>query len=396
MGKKGGSKAPAPVAQPTDKFAEESAAIARQLFKETTPLREKGISQLQGQLGSQNIADSSNLQNQLQQFVPQGTNLNQNDFQLSQLGQLQAPQIGQINQLGNLDLQRVLGRADQLEVDQNFNQNFGSLKAAQEAQFNNARQNVMQSGGSGGALQGSLGQLQGDRALGLSQMLADLAGRQSDARGTAINQALGVGTEDMMRGERGIERQLGVDQLDIERQLGIDQTNLANAQQIQAANQATNLGIAGSNMDRGIGLAGAQADINQRNIDRALAVGSGGAINALQGFGIGGNLAASSAATQASLANAQANRDSSGKGAKGSALGTIAGAAITKCWVAREVYGIENPQWKTFFLWKETCSPDWFRNLYNNYGEWFAKWIHNKPMIKNIIRHYMNKVTGEA
>ena len=254
----------------------------------------------------------------------------------------------------------------------------------------------MQSGGSGGALQGSLGQLQGDRALGLSQMLADLAGRQSDARGTAINQALGVGTEDMMRGERGIERQLGVDQLDIERQLGIDQTNLANAQQIQAANQATNLGIAGSNMDRGIGLAGAQVDINQRNIDRALAVGSGGAINALQGFGIGGNLAASSAATQASLANAQANRDSSGKGAKGSALGTIAGAAITKCWVAREVYGIENPQWKTFFLWKETCSPDWFRNLYNNYGEWFAKWIHNKPMIKNIIRHYMNKVTGEA
>ena len=398
MGKKSGGDT-APVTQKIDPFAQESANIARELFKESTPLRKLGVSQLTSQIGDEgSIPNSSDIQAQIQQFVPQGLTLDPNQFQLSQLGQLSAPQVGNVQQLGNLNLQGVLERAAQLEVDQNFNRNFGSLKAAQEEQFNRARQNVLSSGGTGGALAGGLTQLESDRAIGLSQLLAQLGQQQSQARGVAINQALGIGGEDLLRQERGLERQLGATQVDIERQLGIDQANLQRALDIQAANQATNLGIAGTNLERGVGLAGAQTDINQRNIDRALAVGSGGAINALQGFGIGGNLAASAAATQAALQNAQANRSAAAKGSKGQAIGQLGSAAILRggggCWVAREVYGIQNPMWVRFWQWKENYSYEWFKDFYDKNGEQFALWLHDKPRIKGIVRWLMNRAVG--
>ena len=67
-------------------------------------------------------------------------------------------------------------------------------------------------------------------------------------------------------------------------------------------------------------------------------------------------------------------------------LGTYAAA----CWVAREVYGIENPKWLEFRYWMLNDAPSWFRNLYVKYGERFAKFISNKPRIKSIIRKWMN------
>ena len=84
---------------------------------------------------------------------------------------------------------------------------------------------------------------------------------------------------------------------------------------------------------------------------------------------------------------AQANA-ASGAGKLG-AFGNIASAMIT-CWVAREVYGIENPKWLEFREWMLNDSPSWFRNLYVKYGERFAKFISNKPRVKSIIRKWMN------
>ena len=60
------------------------------------------------------------------------------------------------------------------------------------------------------------------------------------------------------------------------------------------------------------------------------------------------------------------------------------------CWVAREVYGIENPKWLQFRYWMLNDAPSWFRNLYIKYGERIAKFISNKPRIKSIIRKWMN------
>ena len=60
------------------------------------------------------------------------------------------------------------------------------------------------------------------------------------------------------------------------------------------------------------------------------------------------------------------------------------------CWVAREVYGINNSKWLLFrdYLFNE--SPNWFRNIYIKHGEKFANFISNKPLLKSIIKLWMN------
>lgn len=60
------------------------------------------------------------------------------------------------------------------------------------------------------------------------------------------------------------------------------------------------------------------------------------------------------------------------------------------CWVAREVYGIENPKWKLFRHWMLTKAPKWFRNLYIKYGIQFAEFLKGKDNTKSIIRWWMD------
>jgi hypothetical protein len=72
----------------------------------------------------------------------------------------------------------------------------------------------------------------------------------------------------------------------------------------------------------------------------------------------------------------------------GKVVGAIAGAAT--CWVAREVYGEDNPMWLVFRYYVINDAPKWFHNLYRNYGERFAKFISDKPILKRIIRGLMN------
>tara|TARA_R110000751_G_scaffold13226_1_gene44587 strand:- start:213 stop:1610 length:1398 start_codon:yes stop_codon:yes gene_type:complete len=76
----------------------------------------------------------------------------------------------------------------------------------------------------------------------------------------------------------------------------------------------------------------------------------------------------------------------------GAMIGGPAGAAAgsSLCWVAREVYGIENPKWLEFREWMLNDAPSWLRNLYLKYGERTAKFISNKPRVKSIIRKWMN------
>ena len=71
-------------------------------------------------------------------------------------------------------------------------------------------------------------------------------------------------------------------------------------------------------------------------------------------------------------------------------MGSIGSAAILACWVAREVYGVDNPKWLQFREWMLEDSPSWFRKLYIKYGERFAKFISNKPLLKTIIRKWMD------
>lgn len=60
------------------------------------------------------------------------------------------------------------------------------------------------------------------------------------------------------------------------------------------------------------------------------------------------------------------------------------------CWVAREVYGTDNPRWLIFRDWMLNRAPSRFRTLYFGYGERFARFISDKPRLKAIIRCWMD------
>jgi hypothetical protein len=73
-------------------------------------------------------------------------------------------------------------------------------------------------------------------------------------------------------------------------------------------------------------------------------------------------------------------------------LGALGGGALAGCWVAREVFGNENPMWLLFRQWLFENSPDWFFNLYIKHGEKFAQFISDKPLIKRAIRKWMTGI----
>jgi len=76
-------------------------------------------------------------------------------------------------------------------------------------------------------------------------------------------------------------------------------------------------------------------------------------------------------------------------GGVGGLLGKIAPGGFF-CWVAREVYGSDNPKWLQFREWMLTKASDNLRNFYIKHGEKIAESIRNKPRIKAIIRKWMD------
>jgi hypothetical protein len=76
------------------------------------------------------------------------------------------------------------------------------------------------------------------------------------------------------------------------------------------------------------------------------------------------------------------------------AVGGLFGTGGVFCWVAREVYGENNPKWLQFREWMLTKASDNLRNFYTEYGERIAESIRNKPKIKSIIRKWMDSKIG--
>ena len=105
---------------------------------------------------------------------------------------------------------------------------------------------------------------------------------------------------------------------------------------------------------------------------------------------------------QANAANA-ANTTalySAGIQAAGSILGGAAKGGMFNglmpggCWVAREVYGIDNPRWLAFRDWILTDAPAFVRQAYATHGERWARWLATKPRIKMAVRRLMNSILG--
>ena len=79
-----------------------------------------------------------------------------------------------------------------------------------------------------------------------------------------------------------------------------------------------------------------------------------------------------------------------------SAIGQIGGALLPGlltsifCWVAREVYGENNPKWLRFRDWMFYHAPLWFFNFYLKHGERIAAWLKRNPWAKPAIRVWMD------
>jgi hypothetical protein len=91
---------------------------------------------------------------------------------------------------------------------------------------------------------------------------------------------------------------------------------------------------------------------------------------------------------------ADANKTSSIIGGLMGGAGLGLGALAAFCWVAREVYGEDNPDWIKFRAWLHASAPLWFFKLYARNGQRVARWIKGKKLIKRAIRAWMDtKVT---
>jgi hypothetical protein len=79
-----------------------------------------------------------------------------------------------------------------------------------------------------------------------------------------------------------------------------------------------------------------------------------------------------------------------------SAAGQIGAAALPYlltsifCWVAREVYGENDPKWMKFRDWMFRHAPAWFFNFYLENGEKIAAWLKRHPWAKRPIRMWMD------
>lgn len=104
------------------------------------------------------------------------------------------------------------------------------------------------------------------------------------------------------------------------------------------------------------------------------------------------NIRANRIQMETAIQSANAARSGGILGGALQAAGTIGGAAIMACWVAREVYGEDRAEWMVFRHWLFTEAPQWFRDLYLEEGERFAKFISDKPLLKAIVKKAMDIV----
>lgn len=99
---------------------------------------------------------------------------------------------------------------------------------------------------------------------------------------------------------------------------------------------------------------------------------------------------------EAAIESARLGGAAASSAAKTSVAGQIGAAALPAiltaafCWVAREVYGENNPKWMQFRTWMFTQAPGWFFRWYMDNGEKFAEWLKRHPWAKPGIRFWMD------
>lgn len=255
------------------------------------------------------------------------------------------------------------------------------------------------------------------------QQQAALANQQSRIQAQQLNQQAGL-TVSQANQQAMMQSQLANQQVN----LGASESNRANAQQqyqnyIQNLGQGSQLFNQGLAADRGyaMGLVGArqstasdpfqailgrpsnaaQMGMAQQQFAQGMAGQQGPQLfdpNAGINLALGqnanlSNYNANIYGSQMALAGAQTQANGAVMGGLLGGLGAVGGGYLAgkkPCWVAREVFGQDNTKWIYFRAWLYTKAPKWFYNLYLKHGERFAVFIKNKPMLKSVIRMWMN------
>lgn len=79
-----------------------------------------------------------------------------------------------------------------------------------------------------------------------------------------------------------------------------------------------------------------------------------------------------------------------------SILGGLLSGAGLFCWIAREVYGADNPKWLRMREWMLTKAPDSLREFYLEHGPRLAEFIADKPERKAVVRAAMDRTLSHA
>jgi hypothetical protein len=363
--------------------AETNRAFAEQAARTASGLRQAGFTQAQ-QMAQQDIgtAQQAALANQ-QANLAAGTT---------------TAGFGQQSNLANQAASNVAAQfgagaqnlaAQQRAAAQNQAAQFGASAANQAAAQASAQQQAASQFGAGASNVASLQNAAARQAA--AQFGSSAANQAAAANMAAQNQAaqFGSGASNQMAlaNQAALNQagQFGATQ-SMSAQLANQQAAAqANQQRLGASAQMGALGQQAFGTGQAIQQQQAQQGLLQQGIQQAL-------IDAAkqQYAGYTNAPAAALNAPLAALGVAQQGGASETTKSQDPGLFSYLQTAAQLCWVAREVYGEQDPKWMQFREWVIGHSPDWFYKAYSNYGEKFAKVVRKVPAIKIILRPFMD------
>jgi hypothetical protein len=170
------------------------------------------------------------------------------------------------------------------------------------------------------------------------------------------------------------------------------QAGLQGAQQLMSgASQLGNLANLGFGFGQQIGAQQTQQGQMQQMMNQAL-------IDAARGQygGFTGAPQQSLGLPMAALSGANMGQQTQTQTSNPGLFDYLSAGASLFCWVAREVYGEEDPRWVQFRTWLLNDAPKWLLNLYIKHGEWFAGVVRKAPVLKRALRPLMDRARRAA
>ena len=336
------------------------------------------------------VADVANMNFTAEQQIALENSRIANTMNLENLSNQQAMVIAEASALANLDLSNLNNRQQAgVQNAQSFLQvDMANLSNKQQTELFKAQQRI-QGLFTDQAAENASRQFNASSQNQVDQFFANLANQVSQFNATQINaqgqfNAGQANTIERFNAELNNQR----DQFNAQNQLVIAQSNAQWRREIATADTA------------------AVNRANELNATNILDISKTAYDNLWQYYGDTMEWAWKSAENQIdrnnALAIAELDAKTQGdvaarqsKSAAGSAIGNLIGtlgSAWIMCWVAREVYGKSNPEWFLFRAWLQYDAPKWFRKLYKKYGEQYASFISNKPVLKYITKMFMDNV----